>query len=677
MAKALSSVLKPKNALNPALFYRNRQLESKKLYNSIVERLAKLTPYTERELRLIFRRAGIESMKTDAEMVRAVGMKVPELVESEALTGAVNAVFGRTNAVLNNLTRSIAYQSEMQFIAAADDAFLAVSTGTLGIDQAVRQGVLNLVEQGIRTVTNPMNGHTDQADVAIKRNIWTAVNQTTGDMTLAMAAEVGTDYVEVSAHPGARNKGVGPANHESWQGKVYSISGKDSKYESLIPITGYGTGPGLLGWNCRHSLFLAFPGFEQPVYTQAELNRINNTTVTYNGQQMDLYSANQHQRYLERGVRGWKRKANALDSVGLDSTPERAKIAEWQKRARDFTKQTGLERRREWEQVAGFKVKKPVVAMPQSVDELKIFGKDLKIFGKPKAKPKPAAPKKPTSKPTTPKPATPKPKPVTPKPVTPKPAKPITPKPKTAKSNEFVPAKTIKEANEYAVRELGLQGANYKGVPVEFANEWNKSLKYYKDNYPEVIKQMKYTGTSTGIREIQMPYYKAQAIDRYKAYFNRMPTEEEVLRYARKSVTKAPKGCWAYADPEAQWKGVYMVPSNLKGVNISDLASKSVAVGYHPIGCESLKSILDHEIGHQFDYLLGVRTNGELMKALNHFSISDIASNLSGYAAKKSYPVEVISEAWAEYMNNPSIRPIAKEISDIIKKLYKDAFGGK
>ncbi len=32
---------------------------------------------------------------------------------------------------------------------------------------------------------------------------------------------LGTDLVEVSAHIGARNTGDGPANHESWQGKVY------------------------------------------------------------------------------------------------------------------------------------------------------------------------------------------------------------------------------------------------------------------------------------------------------------------------------------------------------------------------------------------------------------------------------------------------------------------------
>jgi hypothetical protein len=254
--------------------------------------------------------------------------------------------------VLQNLTRSIAYQEQLQFIAAADDAYLAVSTGTLGIDQAIKQGVLTLAEQGVR-VLNSQTGRVEQADVAIKRNIWTGINQATGDMTLAMAAEAGTDLVEVSAHPGARNKGVGAANHESWQGKVYSISGTHPKYEPFIETTGYGTGAGLLGWNCRHSVFLFFEGYEKPTYTQDELDRVNNAQVTFNGQQMDLYEATQQQRYLERGVRDWKRKQSMFEAAGLGEEHAMAglKVKDWQYRLREFTKQTGLERRYEWERV--------------------------------------------------------------------------------------------------------------------------------------------------------------------------------------------------------------------------------------------------------------------------------------------------------------------------------------
>ena len=351
-SKSLSGLLRAKNALNPALFYAHKYLAADKLYDKIVARIAKLSGYTEKELRAIFKRAGFESMKDDAAIIGKLGLEVPELATSVVLTGAVNAVFARTNMVLQNLTRSIAYQSQAQFIAAADDAYLAVSTGTLSIDQAIKQGVLTLAEQGVR-VLNSQTGRVEQADVAIKRNIWTGINQATGDMTLAMAAEAGTDLVEVSAHPGARNKGSGPMNHESWQGKVYSISGTHPKYEPFIETTGYGTGAGLLGWNCRHSLWLFFEGYEKPTYTQAELDRVNNAQVTFNGQQMDLYEATQQQRYLERGVRDWKRKQAMFEAAGLgeEYAMAGAKIKDWQYRLRDFTKQTGLERRYEWERV--------------------------------------------------------------------------------------------------------------------------------------------------------------------------------------------------------------------------------------------------------------------------------------------------------------------------------------
>jgi hypothetical protein len=351
-SKSLSSLLRQKNALNPATFYGSKLITADKLYDSLIARIAKLSPYTEQELKTLFKRAGITSMQTDTDIIGKLGLEVPELATSDVLTGAINAVFARTNSVVQNLTRSIAYQGQTAFIAAADDAFLAVATGTMSIDQAVKQGVLGLVDNVLK-VTNPNTGRQEQMDVAIKRNVWTGINQATGDMTLAMAAEVGTDYVEVSAHPGARNKGAGPMNHASWQGKVYSISGKDAKYESFIPTTGYGTGAGLLGWNCRHSLFLHFPGFEQPNYTQSELDRMNNTTVTYNGKQMDLYEATQHQRYLERGVRDWKRKQAAFEGAGLGEEYGLAglKVKDWQYKLRDFTKQTGLERRYEWERI--------------------------------------------------------------------------------------------------------------------------------------------------------------------------------------------------------------------------------------------------------------------------------------------------------------------------------------
>lgn len=77
----------------------------------------------------------------------------------------------------------------------------------------------------------------------------------------------GCDLVEVTAHAGARPE------HAVWQGKIYSRSGKSEKYPSLVESTGYGTGPGLGGWNCRHSMFPYFDGTGR-VYTDEELEEL-------------------------------------------------------------------------------------------------------------------------------------------------------------------------------------------------------------------------------------------------------------------------------------------------------------------------------------------------------------------------------------------------------------------
>ncbi|MFZ3150691.1 MAG: hypothetical protein WA116_03305, partial [Anaerolineaceae bacterium] len=54
---------------------------------------------------------------------------------------------------------------------------------------------------------------------------------------------------------------------------------------------------------------------------------------------------------------------------GLDNTEERLKVGQWQAKARDFTKQTGLVRRYEWEQAAGANVRE-LTKRPVEVKEI-------------------------------------------------------------------------------------------------------------------------------------------------------------------------------------------------------------------------------------------------------------------------------------------------------------------
>jgi hypothetical protein len=217
-------------------------------------------------------------------------------------------------------------------------------------NSAIRAAIKNVAADGLNVI-DYASGHQDKLDVAMRRNILTGVAQTAGQLQITRADEMGSDLVGVSAHVGARNKGGEPENHEMWQGKVYSRSGNHPKYGNFYQHTGYGTGPGLAGWNCRHSFYPFFEGLSENAYTREDLQDYANKTVTYQGKEIPIYDATQYQREIERRIRFWKRQAGALDAAGLENAAETAKVREWQARARDFVKQTGLDRQYPREQV--------------------------------------------------------------------------------------------------------------------------------------------------------------------------------------------------------------------------------------------------------------------------------------------------------------------------------------
>jgi len=175
-------------------------------------------------------------------------------------------------------------------------------------------------------------------DVAFRRAVLTGVNQTCAEIQLENMNQMGTDLVETTAHNGAR------PDHAVWQGRVFSVGGKNPKYPDFEIETGYGEGGGLCGWNCRHSFFPFIEGLSDPAYTADKLREYNNKTVEFNGEKMSLYAATQQQRYIERQIRRWKREESAMDAAGQDSGYARMKVREWQAAQRDFVGQTGLTR---------------------------------------------------------------------------------------------------------------------------------------------------------------------------------------------------------------------------------------------------------------------------------------------------------------------------------------------
>jgi hypothetical protein len=316
-----------------------RLSESGMVYEDILKRLSVLTGMSEPTLRKMFTRAGVKAMKFDDAIYKKAGLEPLPLNLSPAMAEVLSAGLAKTSNLMRNLTLTTAATGQNAFIDAADMAYMQISTGTMSYQEAISQAVKSMADKGLSTI-NYASGRMDQLDVAVRRAALTGINQTVGIMQDRRADEMGSDLVQTSAHIGAR------PTHQPWQGKIFSRSGKSKKYPDFVSSTGYGQVDGLLGINCRHSFYPYFEGLSEAAYDQATLDQYADSTVTYQGKQISVYDATQVQRGIERKIRYWKRQEGALNSAGVDSSFENAKVKAWQAKMRDFIKQTGLDRDR-------------------------------------------------------------------------------------------------------------------------------------------------------------------------------------------------------------------------------------------------------------------------------------------------------------------------------------------
>ena len=174
---------------------------------------------------------------------------------------------------------------------------------------------------------------------AVRRAVLTGVNQTAGKLQIARMEEMDWAFVETSAHAGARPE------HAKWQGRQYHRGGAitygGKYYPDFERATGYGTGAGLCGWNCRHSFFAIDPDLSEPAYTEAELAALDAKNIEYKGKLYSRYEISQKQRALERKVRAAKKSYLAEDAAGLDTAQSAVKLKTARQNLAAFVRETG------------------------------------------------------------------------------------------------------------------------------------------------------------------------------------------------------------------------------------------------------------------------------------------------------------------------------------------------
>lgn len=275
----------------------------------------------------------------------------------------VDAIRRQTLDTFRNLTASMAFvvgngrtllAPARAYQWALDNAVVQVQSGAISYNQAIRGAIKQLADSGIK-VAEYESGHRDQIDVSVRRAVMSGVNQICQRYSEQSMDYLETDLVEVSAHIGARNTGTGPANHESWQGGIYRWSEKprSSKgdYPDFVETTGYGTGPGLGGWNCKHHYYSFVEGVSEPTYSKKDLEAMKgeNRKFTFEGKEYDGYTSTQKQREIERTIRKLKREQTAYKAAGLTEEEQAvtARIRRLNKKYKVFSEAAELPMQRE------------------------------------------------------------------------------------------------------------------------------------------------------------------------------------------------------------------------------------------------------------------------------------------------------------------------------------------
>ena len=315
-----------------------RYQQTEAVRENVVKLLAKYSGKSEATIRRLLKEAATEAMEREDAIYYHYNLEPTPFEESAALNNLLNAGARQTCGTWRNLTATTANTVSGAFERTLDVAWGKVATGAFDYKTAVKQAVDSLAD-GMKFVTYP-TGHQDSIEVAARRAILTGVNQTAGKLQVARADEMGVEFFETTAHGGAR------PSHAEWQGRQFHRGGAvdylGKHYPDFEAATGYGTGAGLCGWNCRHTFFAVFPELgDPPTWTEESLQDLNARNIEYNGQLYTQYEINQMQRARERNVRKWKKRYLAESAAGSDTTDSAVRLRAARQSLAEFTQATG------------------------------------------------------------------------------------------------------------------------------------------------------------------------------------------------------------------------------------------------------------------------------------------------------------------------------------------------
>lgn len=272
---------------------------------------------------------------TDAVMAS----NIPGL--SDVLPAGVSATLAQTWKIWETQTMNTLKTLGMTLIDGSQTTYIQIVyksaarmlSGGLTLRQAIADTATKWLENGIPALTDKagrnwsVEGYAQMVLRSNERQMLTATQNAAFD-------EFDVDLVEISSHLGARELCA------PYQGKVYSRSGRSSKFPALSS-TSMGEIAGIFGINCTHTMYAYNPA-------------VGKTFDTYGKKENEsAYDNSQQQRYYERQIRKAKRELSTTKISGDDTLIARAKskVSAAQSNMRKFIDTTNRTRHYDREKV--------------------------------------------------------------------------------------------------------------------------------------------------------------------------------------------------------------------------------------------------------------------------------------------------------------------------------------
>ncbi len=349
--------------INSDYWYFEKLKEMGGLNNETIKLLEKHTDKTKAELLKAMQEIGINAIPTEQlniAMQKGALLNPQTIINSVNIQNLIKYSYNEIEKSFLQLNKTIEEQVKETYKNILTQTYTKTLAGTHSYQEAILESLDDLGNKGISILTyQDKNGLKRNYDIVgtVRRDLLVATRGLAGKVNEEVIKESGHHIVRVSHHFGARtgNGEENFTNHAWWQEKQFfcwNYDGKATEEEKKLPDfmehCNYGHVQGIVGINCKH--------FFTVWYGSLQKDKLD---FTYEENE-EQYKKSQDQRYLENGVRKWKRKqviANkAQDEEGYKKASARTK--EWQDRLTTFTEENDLKREYTREHIKEYKSRK-------------------------------------------------------------------------------------------------------------------------------------------------------------------------------------------------------------------------------------------------------------------------------------------------------------------------------